>query len=304
LSKLLDCLGLGIAPADLLMGIDKYPPPGAKIDSESLTIQGGGPIPTAMVTLARLGMKPGLMAPVGEDIFGRFVVEELKKEKVDVSNIIVKKGSTAIAAGWIESGSGRRTIVLDLAIEIKPNDIKPDKLPKARAVHFDGRYVPACMKLARWARRQNIPVIFDIGSMRNDVTELIPLADHLVVAADFALPFTGSRKRQTAIEKLSGQCQGTIVVTSGTHGSIGYSRKAGFVRQKAYRVKAVDTTGAGDTFHGAYIFGLLKGWSLSERLRFASAAAAIKCTRPGGRTGIPTYRQTLNFLRKGAAVYA
>ena len=286
------------------MEIKKYPRPGAKIDSEHITIQGGGPIPTAMVTLARLGMRPGLLAPVGDDIFGRFVIDELKKEGVDPSYILRKNQPTAIASGWIEKGSGRRTIVLDLKIDLKPGDIKLNELPDVGAIHLDGRYLPACLKLARWARRKNIPVIFDIGSLRNDISELIPLTDHLVVSADFALPFTGAKKPESALKVLRNMCRGTVVVTSGTKGSIGHSPDTGYISQKAFKVKTVDTTGAGDTFHGAYIFGLLKGWGLAERLRFASAVAAIKCTQPGGRTGIPTFRQARDFLKKGAPVYA
>ena len=304
MNKKLDCLGLGIAPADLLMEIEKYPHPGAKIDSKHVTVQGGGPIPTAMVTLARLGMHPGLMAPVGDDVFGQFVIDELKKEGVDTSYIFKKKQPTAIASGWIEQRSGRRTIVLDLKIHLKPGDIKLSDLPAVRAVHLDGRYLPACLKIARWARRNNIPVIFDIGSLRNDVSDLIPLTDHLVVAGDFALPFTGTKRPESALNKLMNLCRGTVVVTSGTKGSLGYSAETGLIRQKAFKVKTVDTTGAGDTFHGAYIFGLLKGWGLAERLKFATAVAAIKCTRPGGRTGIPTYRQAKDFLRQGGPVYA
>ncbi|MEW5925433.1 MAG: PfkB family carbohydrate kinase [Candidatus Zixiibacteriota bacterium] len=300
---MLDCLGLGIAPLDLLLQIEKYPAPGAKIDAANMTIQGGGPIPTAMVTLARLGMKPGLIAPIGNDVFGRFVRDELSKEGVNTSYLIKKNEPTPMAAGWIEKENGRRTIVLDLKIEIKPGDIVIGKLPGTRVVHLDGRYMPACLKLARWARKNGIPVIFDIGSMRNDVSALIPMTDHLVVAEDFALPFTGAKKPHIAVEKLRKLCKGTIVVTSGIKGSIGYDEGSGYVTQKAYKVKTVDTTGAGDSFHGAYIFGLLKGWGLSERLRFASAVAAIKCTKPGGRTGIPTYDQTMNFLKKKAAMY-
>ena len=303
MSKGLDCLGLGIAPLDLLMQIEKYPAPGTKIDAANMTIQGGGPIPTSMVALARLGMKPGMIAPIGDDVFGRFVRDELRKEGVETSYLIEKKRPSAIAAGWIEKGNGRRTIVLELKIDLKPGDIVIDKLPRTKVVHLDGRYLPACLKLAKWARKNNIPVIFDIGSMRNDVSALIPLTDHLVVSEDFALPFTGAKKPRTAVEKLRKRCKGTIVVTSGIKGSIGYDEGSGYVIQKAYKVKTVDTTGAGDSFHGAYIFGLLKGWSLSERLRFASAVAAIKCTKSGGRTGIPTYRQAVDFLKKKAVTY-
>ena len=300
MSKRLDCLGLGMAPADILMGVDSFPGPGAKIDAAGLTIQGGGPIPTAMVTLARLGMKPGLIAAIGEDIFGQFVIDELKKEKVDISFMIKKRQPTAIAVGWVERGSGRRTIVVDLEIAISPRDVRLDALPEIGAVHLDGRYMAACLKLARWARRRKIPVVFDIGSIRNDVTDLIPLVNHLVCAEDFALPFTGARRPREAVERLKRLCSGTVVVTSGTRGALGFDDETGFVFQKAYRVRTVDTTGAGDTYHGAYIFALLKGWGLKRRMEFASAAAAIKCTRPGGRTGIPGRKQVADFLRREA----
>jgi sulfofructose kinase len=298
LSRTLDCLGLGIAPADILMGIDRFPKPGAKIDAVGLTIQGGGPIPTAMVTLARLGMKPGLIAAVGDDLFGEFVVGELKREKVDTSCVIRKKSRTAIASGWVEEGTGQRTIVLNLDINIKPKDIRLGSLPETRIVHLDGRFMPACLKLARWARRKRIPVVFDIGSIRNDVSELIPLTDHLVCAEDFALPFTGAKAPKEAIGRLKKLCPGAVVVTSGIKGSLGFDESTGFVFQKAYRVKAIDTTGAGDTYHGGYIFGMLKDWDLKGRMEFASAVAAMKCTTPGGRTGIPGYRQVIRFIKE------
>jgi ribokinase len=299
-----DCFGLGIAPADILMQIDKYPEAGVKIDARSIVVQGGGPIPTAMVALARLGMKASLMTAVGRDVFGDFVINELQREKVDTSFIIRKNRPTAIASGWIEKDSGRRTIVLDLDISVNSSDIKLSKLPVARAVHLDGRYFPACLKIARWAQRNKKIVFFDIGSIRNDVSEILPLVDHLVCAGDFAFPYTNGRTPVEVIDKLRKICPGTVVVTSGTKGSTGYDPQSGYINQKAFRVKAVDTTGAGDVYHGAYIFGVLKGWDLEKRLEFSSAAAALKCTRPGGRTGAPNYRQAVNFLGKGRARYA
>jgi sulfofructose kinase len=289
-------MGLGISPLDILMEIPRYPKPGSKTDATGLTIQGGGPVPTAMVTLARLGMRPGLLAAVGNDLPGRLLEAELNSEGVDTSFIIRKKRPTAIASGWIERGSGRRTIILNLDINIKPHEIDLSRFSGIRAVHLDGRYLPACLKLARWAKRKGVPIVFDIGSIRNEVTEILPLVDHLVCAADFALPYTRTQRPRRAIERLGKICSGTIVVTSGIKGSLGFSEETGFVTQRAYRVREVDTTGAGDVYHGAYIFGLLKGWRLPYRLEFASAAAALKCTSPGGRTGIPDLVLVKRFL--------
>ncbi|MCX6826682.1 MAG: PfkB family carbohydrate kinase [candidate division Zixibacteria bacterium] len=157
MDKVIDCLGLGIAPIDILLQIPRYPQPGNKIDALNITIQGGGPIPTAMVTLSCLGLKTGLIAAVGEDILGDFVIEELESKGVDTSLIITKKNSTAIAVGWIEYNSGRRTIALNLKIQIKARDIRIGKLPTTRSVHLDGRDLPACMKLASWAQNNDIP---------------------------------------------------------------------------------------------------------------------------------------------------
>ncbi len=300
----IDCLGLGIAPVDILYQIGKFPKPGAKIDALDITIQGGGPIPTALVTLARLGMKPSLLAAVGNDIFGEFVISELRREAVDTSNIIIKNNPTAVACGWFENGTGRRTIVLNLKIKVSPSDINLHRLPKIKTVHLDGRDLPACIKLARWARKNRIPVIFDVGSIRNDVSAIFPLVDHLVCSSDFALPYTTADSIIDAIRKLSHLCNGTIVITSGTHGSMGYSRNDGLAFAQAYKVKTVDTTGAGDVYHGAYIYGLLKKWRLEQRMQFAAAAAAIKCTKPGGRVGIPSLKQVHLFMKGARAFYA
>ncbi len=304
MAKVFDCLGLGIALVDILMQLKDYPRAGGKADAERTTIQGGGPIPTAMVTLSRLGKKPTLLAAVGDDIFGKFAVAELKKDKVDTSLIVVKKNPSAFAVGWVEKKSGRRSIVLDLNISINPGDIKLSNLPNVRAVHLDGRYMPACLKLARWARRKNIPVILDVGSIRNDVSDLFPLVNHLICSEDYAFPHTKTKNIKAAIKKLQKECFGTIVVTSGTKGSIGFDKESGFVRQRAYKVKAVDVTGAGDVYHGGYIFGFLNGWELKKRMELGSAAAAIKCTKPGGRTAIPTFNQVKRFFKSGTPEYA
>ncbi len=302
--KRFDCIGLGIAPADLLFQIRRYPRPGEKIDATDMIVQGGGPVPTAMVTMTRLGMTTAVICAVGDDIMGRFTVDELKREKIDTSLIVTKKQSSAIAAGWVEEGSGRRTIALDLKIKVTPRDLDLPRFPETRAVHLDGRDMPACMKLARWARRNGVVVSFDVGSMRNDVSEILPLVDHLVCAEDFALPYTGVRSPKAAIARLREICNGTVVITSGIKGSLGFSEETGLIRQRAFKVDTVDTTGAGDTYHGAYVTGLLRGMDLRQRMVFASAAAALKCTGPGARTAIPNFNQVRRLINRGGPLYA
>lgn len=298
---------MGIIPYDLLFNVDKYPGPGMKINANGFFMQGGGPVPNVVIGLARLGFKSALIAVVGDDPFGKISIEEIKNEGVDHRFIIVKKQPSALATGWIEDGSGQRTMVLSREIFVKPGDIKTSAYPIPRVLHLDGRDMPATLKLARWAKRKGVVVSFDIGSMRNDVSEVFPYVDHLVVADSYAFPFTRTKTARSAIRKLARLCPGTIVVTEGIKGSTGVERlpdKEGrFIFQPAYRVKNVDTTGAGDCYHTGYLYGLLEGCDIAQRMKLGSAAAALKCTKPGARSGIPTKPELRRFMKNNPRTY-
>ena len=299
----LDCLGMGIIPLDLLFGVKKYPEAGQKIDGSWLTIQGGGPVPNVMIGLSRLDRTSSLIAVIGNDLFGELTLSELKNEKVDSSQIIIKRKISAVAAGFVEEGSGRRTLVLERRIFIEPKDIKLENLRIPRIIHLDGRDMKATIKLAKWAKKVGALVSFDIGSMRNDVSAVFKYVDHLVVADSYAFGFTKTKTAKAAIKKLMKLCPGTIVITEGIKGSTGCERGRYFW-QPAYKVKNVDTTGAGDAFHTGYLFGLLKGKDLKDRLRLGAAVAAIKCSSSGGRAGLPTVKQLSKFLKNRPITYA
>jgi len=300
----LDCLGLGIMPLDFLFEIDDYPPAGGKRDATALTVQGGGPVPNVLVGLQRLGHSTALITAVADDLAGKIGVKEIEREGVDTRFIVRKTtGQSLMAGGFVERGSGRRTIVLYRNIHLRPRDVVTSKLPLPRIIHLDGRDLKACNKLARWGRSVGATICFDIGSTRNDVSPILPLVDHLVVADAFALPFTGCRTARKALLRLRDCCPGTVVVTEGTKGSLGCEDDR-IVRQPAYRVSDVDTTGAGDAFHTGYIYGLLHGYDLAARMRFGAATAALKCTRSGARAGAPTLKQVKDFLRRDPPTYA
>jgi len=290
-------------PLDFLFEIGDYPPAGGKRDATALTIQGGGPVPNVLVGLQRLGYSTALITAVADDLPGQIGVDQITREGVDTSFIVRKTtGQSLMAGGFVERGSGRRTIVLYRNIHLKPRDIVTSELPLPRIVHLDGRDLEACIKLARWGRKVGATICFDIGSVRNDISPILPLVDHLVVADAFALPFTKSRTVRQALKKLQDRCPGTVVVTEGTRGSLG-SEARQFVHQPAYRVHNVDTTGAGDAYHTGYIHGLLEGCDLAERMRLGAAAAALKCTRPGARAGAPTLRELQGFMKRNPPTY-
>jgi sugar/nucleoside kinase (ribokinase family) len=290
-------------PLDLLFSVKRYPAPGSKIDGSGLFVQGGGPVPNVLIGLNRMGCSGALITAVGDDVFGRIGVEEMKADGVDTRFVVRRKGSSLLAVGLIELSSGQRTMVLNREIFIRPRDITPDKYPVPRVIHLDGRDLDACIKLARWGRRVAATITFDIGSSRNDVSPIFPLVDHLVVADAFALPFTGKRTVRRALERLKEYCPGTVVVTEGIKGATGLENGS-FVHQRAFRVKAIDGTGAGDAFHTGYIYGLLNAYNLKDRLELGAAVAALQCTKMGARTGIPRLPEVRRFLKRKPAMYA
>ncbi len=304
-----DLLGLGIAPVDFFVAMEKYPPRGKKINGlpESHLIAGGGPVPTALCTFARLGGKASLITAFGGDEWGGFARRELDKFRVDHSLCIRRRNcSSALAFAWIEKPTANRTIVLDMnsRLFIKPSDLKLNRLPIPNLIHIDGRHVAACVKLARWGKRVGAKIMLDIGSVRNRVDDLFPYLDFFVCADQYACHYSRTRSIKKAVGEFRKIGIPEVVVTSGTKGSYGIDAEGNEARQKAYKVKAVDATGAGDVFHGAYLFGIHAGWDICKRLKFASAAAALKCRFPGARDGIPTIRQTLKFMKSHKSYYA
>ncbi len=289
-------------PYDILFTVPSLPPAGGKVDASSLHTHGGGPVPGVMVGLTRLGLKCAVIAAVGDDLAGKEMRKELLRENISSKYLVSKKGSSDAALGFVEEGSGRRTISLYRGASVKPTDLKLKEYPVPKLIHLDGRDLEACIKLARWGKKHRSIITFDIGSIRNDVSPIFPFVDHLIVADSFAFPYTGAKNATDAITALRRLCLGTVVVTKGVTGATGCENDS-FVRHPAYIVETVDTTGAGDAFHTGYIFGLLNNQPLAERLKLGSAVAAIKCMKPGARTGLPTATALNKFLKNAPVTY-
>jgi ribokinase len=157
--------------------------------------------------------------------------------------------------------------------------------------------VEASIEGARQAKEMGLRVVMDAGTLREGYRELISMVDILIASERFGSALVGGDKTvDKALEALSHWGPKEVVITLGPKGSIGWSGGE-MVSQKAFSVDAVDTTGAGDVYHGAYIYGLLKGLNMAECMRFASAASALKCLEIGGRKGIPTVEKTLSFMK-------
>jgi sulfofructose kinase len=156
------------------------------------------------------------------------------------------------------------------------------------------------LRAAQAARRLGVPVVGDLAGIREGGPALLAHLDYAIVSEDGARRLGGSADCRKACERIRSMGPRSVVITLGRRGLAFHDGKR-FGRMKAFRVKVVDTTGAGDVFHGAFCWGLVEGLAFEENLAFASATAAMKCRRIGGRAGIPTRREVLRFLREHKA---
>ena len=296
-----DCVGIGICAVDYICLLSYYPELDEKLDAQQFSFQGGGPIPTALVTLARLGAKTAYLGIVGHDDNGKFVLKQLEQEGVDISAVIVDKNcATNQAFIWIDNQSGKKTIVLNknsAAAPLMPNEISISHIKTTKYLHIDGRETEATIAAIEMAKDAGVKVILDAGSPRKELTKILNLVDYPVVSESFCKSYLSTSSYEKGLEKLMNFGATAAVITCGAKGCYGADEN-GVIYQPPFNVEIIDTTGAGDVFHGAFIYSLLQNWSLEKNLEFSSAAAAINCTHLGGRAGIPGIKKINQFLEE------
>ncbi len=297
--KEVEVVGLGQACVDFLGRIPWYPNMDGKVEISEFHIQCGGPASTALVTLSRLGIRCSFLGAIGDDEFGKKILKGLKEESIDTSHLRIRSGHTSqFAFIAIDMESGNRTIFWyrGSAPHLLPEEVDLSCFSGAKILHVDGLMLDAAIEAARQARSMGMKVVMDAGTFREKTPELIPLVDVLIASEEFARPLIeNSITPESAIEILKKMGAKDVIITLGSRGSVGME-EGEFIYQKAYKVKAIDTTGAGDVYHGAYIYGILKGWGMRQCMNFASAVAAIKCKKIGARAGIPTLSEIENLF--------
>jgi sulfofructose kinase len=290
--------GIGLCTLDYICIVDKFPGPDQKIDARLFSRQGGGPVSTALCAIANFGEKTSFIGKVGNDPEGTIIRDEMTQFGVDTSAIVFDAYSrTPRAFIWVDSDTGARTVVLDRTeiADLDPAELNIKLLQSCNYLLLDGREAKASFHAAKIARDAGAEIVLDVGSVRGNIGELTPLVDHLVVSRKFAEEFTGQEEPGKAVTQLLGMGFETVAVTLGNQGCV-YGAEGEFGQMDAFDVETVDTTGAGDVFHGAYIYGLAKDWDLKDIVEFASAAAAMKCVRIGGRKGIPKVDEVVQFM--------
>ena len=295
-----DVVGLGQCCIDYLGVVEHYPDVNEKEEVNNLTVQGGGPVATAMVTLSRLGASTAFIGKISDDYFGDLIKDGLTSESVSIDHIIVEKDkSSQFAFIVIEKETAKRTVLWSRATvtPLRPEEINKNVINTAKVLLLDGLMKEGSIVAAECAREAGVTIVVDAGSKREGALALVNLSDYFIASEDFARQFSHGNDPKTVAMELLGLGAKTVIITLGEKGSICVSPESYFY-QPAFKVKAVDTTGCGDVFHGAFLFGLLQKWDLRETIRFASAAAALKCREIGGRTAIPDLREVEGFLEE------
>ncbi len=290
-------VGLGQCSLDYITLLDGFPQEDAKKEVVDFTVQGGGPVATALVTLSRLGVNSAIVGRVSDDPAGDEIRRGLKAEGVGVKGLLARPGGRSQqAVVLVNRKAGSRTICWQRpTVEpLSPREVDPVFFKGARFILLDGLMMEASYKAAEHAARLGIPVMLDAGSMRPGMLKLASMSDYLVCSDRFVSDLKLSIKE--AFKKLRTGRTRAVTVTVGDKGSFTFYEGKVYL-QKAFKVKAVDTTGAGDVFHGAYAYGVIQGWDIKRTVEFASAVAAMKCRELGGRAGIPTLTEALRFIR-------
>lgn len=297
-SKPYDVVGLGLNAVDYLCVVPHFPRFDSKVKMLEFKREAGGQVATALVALTRWGLATSYIGKVGEDELGRYTRQELKREGVDTTHLKVAPGATSqFAFIMVDQQTGERTIVWhrDEKTDLTPQEVSRSAVTAGRVLHLDGHEIDAAIQAARWAREEGIPIVLDIDAIHPKTAELIRTADFLIGDQDFPTAFTGNSDREAALREIASLGPREVAMTLGTEGAMALSTE-GVRYSPGFKVKAVDTTGAGDLFHAGFIYGIFQGWGLPERLAFANAVAALKCRQLGGRAGIPTLEEVYCFM--------
>lgn len=298
-----DVIGIGGCAWDLLGTVRRYPEPGQKVPLLQQRAEGGGQAATALVAVARLGGRAALLGTVGDDEYGEKIRAGLAAEGVDLSHLILDPGKTSHWAFCaVQEGTGEREIFFCTGTKRKltPADVAPEFVRSGRCLLMDTHHWEASVRAAEIARAAGLPVITDLEHPGPTVERLLHLGTHHVMPEHFLLEHTGETDpERAAAALLATYAPEVLVVTRGVRGCVGY--EAGDrVEQAAYRVEpTVDTTGAGDVFHGAFAYGLTLGYDLPRNLAFASLVAGLKCRALGGRSGIPRREELGQWWARG-----
>jgi sulfofructose kinase len=279
-----DVLCIGYACYDLIFSISAHPGSDEKIVASDFMNCGGGPAANAAVAISRLGFKAAFAGYLGQDLYGDKHYQELLDYGVNTDFVVRGEFPTPLSTVLVKPNGNRALINYKGNTKALPAGSVDFSTLNPKVMLFDGHEPYLSMSLANQAREAGIPTVLDAGSVHDGTMALIGEVDYMVCSEKFAHQFTGDVEKTLA--RLS-RVAPTVVITLGEKGLI-WQRGKRRGESPAFPVNAIDTTGAGDAFHGAFAAALAAEMEWHDVLRYASAEGALCCTKIGARTGLPS----------------
>jgi sulfofructose kinase len=284
-----DVVGVGLNATDTLILVPHFPAYAGKAPFTREILSPGGQVASAMVACARLGLRVRYIGAVGDDERGQVQMESLRSAALDIEHVQLRRNcANQTAYIVVDQSTGERTVFWrrDECLRIDPEQIAPEQITNARMLHIDGHDTAAVAHAARIARAEGIPVTMDVDTIYAGLDKVLPNVDYLIASSEFPGRWTGEGDPFRALETMQNEYGMRVAaMTVGAHGAL--ARIDGkFVYSPAFVVNCIDTTGAGDVFHGAFCYAVLQEMSMREALEFSNAMAALNCTALGARGGI------------------
>jgi sulfofructose kinase len=294
-----DVVGVGLNATDTLILLPGFPSYGGKAPFEREILSPGGQVASAMVTCAKLGLRAKYIGTLGDDDRGAVQMESLRASGVNLDDIEVRANCpNQTAYILIDQTSGERTVLWhrDPCLRIDAASLTVDKIACARLLHIDGHDTAAVSRAAEIARRHQIPVTVDVDTIYPGFDSVLPNIDYLVASSEFPSRWTGEPDPFRALAMIQDEYGMRVAaMTLGAAGSL--ARVEGrFLYSPGFVVDSIDTTGAGDVFHGAFCYAVIESMPVREALEFSNAMAALNCTALGARAHISSLDEARVFM--------
>jgi sulfofructose kinase len=296
-----DIVGVGLNATDTIIRLPHFPAFNSKVEFRVSEILPGGQVATAVTACARWGLKARYVGKIGDDSAGLLQQDEMRKSGIEAHWVVVPDCQSQSSFILVDGLTGERTVLWkrDPRQELLPSEIEREWVTRARLLHVDGHDCAGATAAARWARAVQIPVTADLDNLYPGVEVLLENVDYAIASKEFHARLCGENDPLVSLPAAASRFGTRLAAaTLGADGVLAWGQGR-FYYSPAFDVKPVDTTGAGDVFHGAFAYALLRGDGLPRSLEFSCAAAGLACMGVGARGGIASLEKIEELVRNG-----
>jgi sulfofructose kinase len=301
-SRNVDVVGVGVNAVDTLIRLPRFPASDSKLEFSESAVMPGGQVASAMIACQKWGLFTRYVGKVGDDEYGESHRKEFEAAGVQAHLIRAQGCASQSSFILVDQSSGERTVLWkrDPRVALRPEDLRREWIAGAGALLVDGHDTEAAACAARWAREAGIPVTADLDNLYPGVEVLLENVDFIVSSKEFPERLTNEKDLLKSLPTIQNKFKNRLTAaTLGRDGVLAWDG-ANFKYHPAYQVAVVDTTGAGDIFHGAFVYAQLEDWELEKQLSFSCAAAGLNCTGSGARGHIASLEEIRKLMREGA----